>query len=507
MKPPHVQPLMSSSFRASLVALALSASAAPFQLQAQPLFIPNASFESPSTPFVDNHLDRWQRTPKPFWYDEAGGFGWDQLFGVFKNTEPDKPDHIVNAHGSQAIYLFAFPEAGIYQDAVAAGERFTVGASYTLTAGIIGGGGGMTNGASLEMSLYYLDDTGNRVAVGATNIVHDPARFPDQNHFVDIALHVPTVRPSDAWAGRPIGVRFLSTIIPAIAGGYWDLDNVRLSASIDLPNDSFESPATDFVDNRVDAWQKTPKPFWYDESGGFTWDQLSGVFKNTEPGKDDHLENADGAQAFYLFAVPGVGIQLDAGFTNSATPFLARFQPGNAYSLTTAVQGGGGGMTNGVTLQLALYYLDASGMPQVVASTTVTNDTATFPSRHLLSDFAVRTPTVNGTDPWAGKGIGIRVLSTVDPALAGGYWNIDHPRLLAHPAPALLAPGVATNQASFVIRGDPGSRTEILSSDDIAAPAASWMVVATLTNTTGFLEFKDVATGGTRRYYQSRQLP
>jgi hypothetical protein len=507
MKSLHFEPQMSSSIRVRHAVLALSVTAATLQLHAQPLFVPNASFESPPTAFVENRLDRWQTTPKPAWYDESGGFTWEQLFGVFKNTEPDKPDHIVNADGAQAIYLFAVPEAGIYQDAIAAGERFAVGSSYTLTVALIGGGGGMTNGVSLEMSLYYLDDHGNRVAVGATNIVHDPSRFPDVNHFVDVALHLPSVRPADAWAGRPIGVRFLSTVNPAIAGGYWDLDHVRLAASLEPPNPSFESPATEFVDNRVDAWQKTPKPAWYDESGGFTWEQLSGVFKNTEPGKDDHLENADGAQAFYLFAVPTVGLSLDQTLTNSATPFLARFQPGNAYSLTTAVQGGGGGMTNGVTLELALYYLDDSGTPQTVASTTVTNDAATFPSRHLLTDFTVRTATVRGTEPWAGKGIGIRILSTVDPGLAGGYWNLDHPRLQAHPAPAVLAPTVTDGRPSFVLRGDPGSRIEVLSSDAATAPPATWTTVATVTNSTGFVEFSDLAIGSGRRYYQSRQLP
>ncbi|MBL9139122.1 MAG: hypothetical protein JNK85_24860 [Verrucomicrobiales bacterium] len=498
---------MLSSNRVRPWTFILSVAASTLSLPAQPLFIPNASFESPSTSFVDNRLDRWQKTPKPGWYDESGGFTWDQLFGVFKNTEPGKPDHIVNVSGDQAIYLFAVPEVGIFQDAVAAGERFTVGTSYTLTAAVIGGGGGMTNGVSLEMSLYYLDDGGNRIAVGATNIVHDPARFPDINHFVDVELAIPGVRPTDAWAGRPIGIRFLSTANPANAGGYWDLDHVRLAASIDLPNASFESPQTAFVDNRVDAWQKTPKPVWYDESGGFTWEQLSGVFRNTEPGKDDHLENADGAQAFYLFAVPTVGLSLDRTVTNSTTPFLARFEPGNAYSLTTAVQGGGGGMTNGVTLELALYYLDDSGAPRTVASTLVTNDAATFPSRHLLSDFVLRTATVKTTDPWAGKSMGIRILSTVDPALAGGYWNIDHPRLKAHPAPAVLMPTATDGRPSFVLRGDPGARIEVLSSDTPTAPAAVWTTVTTVTNSTGFVEFSDVVMGGGQRYYQSRQLP
>lgn len=478
----------------------------------QPLYIPNASFESPTTAFVDNRLERWQRTPKPFWYDESGGFTWDQLFGIFRNTDPGKPDHIANCDGSQAIYLFAVPEAGIFQDGVGAGARFSVGKSYSLTVGVVGGGGGMTNGVSLEMSLYYLDAAGSRVVVGATNIVHEADRFPNQTNLVDVRLTLPPVRPTDAWLGRPIGIRFLSTVSPALAGGYWDLDDVRLTESLDVPNGSFESPVTAFVDNRVDLWQKTAKPVWYDESGGFTWDQLTGVFRNTEPGKDDHLENADGAQAFYVFAVPGVGIFLDEGSTNNVAPgaeppWLARFEPGKSYSLTTAVQGGGGGMTNGVALQLGLYYRDASGTPQTLATTVVTHDAARFPSRHLLTDFTVRTAPVQPTDPWAGKAIGAQILSTVDPALAGGYWNLDHARLQAHPEPSLLNPGIADGRLGFVVQSEPGTRIEVLVSDHATAPAPAWTAVGTITNSAGFAEFTETAPSATRRFYLVRQLP
>lgn len=484
----------------------------PAVVMAQPLHVPNASFESPRTDFVETRLDAWQKTPKPAWYDESGGFTWDQLFGIFKNTEPGAEDHIVNCDGAQAIYLFAVPEAGIFQDAVGAGAVFTVGKSYHLTTGIIGGGGGMTNGASLEMSLYYVNDTGNRITVAATNIVHDPARFPNQTNLVDIQLRVPPVRPTDAWLGKPMGIRFLSTVDPALAGGYWDLDHVRLAEVLEIPNASFESPRTDFVDNRVDFWQKTPKPSWYDESSGFTWDQLTGMFKNTDPGMEDHLENADGAQAFYIFAVPGVGIHLDEGSTNTTAPsdtapFLATFEPGKSYSLTVAVQGGGGGMTNGVTLELSLYYRDEAGASQSIASIVVTNDTVTFPSRQLLTDFQVRTPTVKATDPWAGKGIGVQVLSTVDPALAGGYWNIDHARLEAHRELTLLRPEISSERFGFLLQSEPGSRVEVLSAPNATLPAAGWNVVATITNITGFAEFSEPVSGASDRFYRVRQVP
>ena len=48
-------------------------------------------------------------------------------------------------------------------------------------------------------------------------------------------------------------------------------------AIIPVPNASFEAPDTEFADPAIHAWQKTPKPEWYDESGGNLWIQLTGV--------------------------------------------------------------------------------------------------------------------------------------------------------------------------------------------------------------------------------------
>ncbi len=290
--------------------------------------------------------------------------------------------------------------------------------------------------------------------------------------------------------------------------------NLPLGAEpILVPNASFESPATAFVDNRVDFWRKTPKPSWYDETGGFTWDQLSGVFKNTDPGEDDHLENADGAQGFYLFAVPGVGIQLDETSTHAPspgapTPFSARFEPGMSYSFAVAVQGGGGGMKPGATLEPGLYYRDAEGVPRSVARITVTNDAARFPSRHLLADFVVRTDPVKPTDPWAGQGIGLQVLSTVDPALAGGYWNLDHARLREHPASVLVNAAVLSGgRFAFDVQGEPGARFEVRVADSAAAVASAWTPVTTITNQSGFAGFVGTAEGTGQRFYRVWQLP
>jgi hypothetical protein len=460
---------------------------------------------------VDNHVTRWSRTPKPEWYDESGGFTWDQLFGVFKNTEPGAEDHIDNVEGAQAIYLFAVPEAGIYQDQLKPSETFEIGRSYQLTAGLLGGGG-MTNGVTLEMSLYFVDGSGNRVTVASTNVTYDTTRFSTRNHLVDIQLDVPPVRAGDAWAGQPIGLRFLSRVDPTLVGGYWDIDNVRLLRSIHVPNASFESPEVEFVDNHPHFWQKTPKPAWYDESGGFTWDQLFGVFKNTAPGADDHIDNCDGAQAFYLFAVPTVGVFQDQLSTNAAgasaiPPLDVRFEPGKSYALSMGVLGGGGGMTNGASLSVALYYRNDSGNPVVVAETNIIHDPATFPTHTHFKTYEVRTSKVRMEDPWAGKNLGIQVVSTVDPNLAGGYWDIDNVQVQEIPEIGLLDPYITDSEIAFTLQSEAGLRLEVLAADEATGLNASWSTLSSVTNLTGLVSIADVRTNAARRFYQVKQVP
>jgi hypothetical protein len=218
-----------------LIALTLSAS---FSLAA-PILVPNHSFESPPTPFINVSIQSWQKTPKPDWYSESGGFTWTQLTGAFKNTATNSPDHIRNCDGTQAIWLFVVPEVGLFQDynsmdlddpepTHAFDAKFEVGKSYHLTVGIIGTGGGMQTGATLELSLYYRDTASNRVTVAVTTVTNGPAVFSNNTQLVDFTVNAPTVLSQDAWAGENIGIMFLSTVTTNLQGGYWDLDHVRL---------------------------------------------------------------------------------------------------------------------------------------------------------------------------------------------------------------------------------------------------------------------------------------
>jgi hypothetical protein len=207
--------------------------------------LPNGSFEGPDTPFADPRIDSWQDYPKPAWYDELTNGPWDYLTGVFENTGPAESNHIHNIDGTQAAFFFAYPQVGIFQDYnsvdwahLLPGHEFNAlyhpGKAYQLTVGLIGGGGNMREGVSIATALYYRDASSNMVFVAMTNVVHSLALFPDTTNFVDIPLITPLVKASDAWANQNIGVAIFSTVGFELAGGYWDIDNVRLQ-EIDRP--------------------------------------------------------------------------------------------------------------------------------------------------------------------------------------------------------------------------------------------------------------------------------
>lgn len=200
------------------------------KLQAASIGVPNASFESPVTNFAVPEIDSWQKSPKPEWYDESGGNLWIYLTGVFLNLPPEDPSHIDNCDANQAAFLFALPEVELFQDLTA---TFEVGQSYNLTVGIFGGGGGMKDDVPIEIRLYYRDAEDKKVTVGATTYTYD-SDAGHVKHFNDVQLDIPQVTDIDPWAGKNIGVHLVSALTLAqfdMAGGYWDLDNVRLTKS------------------------------------------------------------------------------------------------------------------------------------------------------------------------------------------------------------------------------------------------------------------------------------
>ena len=501
----------------------LSLTACVAKLHAATIYVPNSSFELPVTTFADPQIDSWQKSPKPDWYDESGGYAWSQLTGVFLNTSVTNLDHIDNCDGNQGMFLFAVPQVALYQDfsstdrtnsvpSHAFNAKFTPGNAYTLTVGVIGGGGGMANGASLELSLYYRDASSNLVTVATTNITFSSAIFSNTTHFIDFSVQTPAAKSSDPWAGQNIGVQLLSTAAPNLAGGYWDLDNVRLTETIPVPNGSFELPVTTYADPQIDSWQKTPKPAWYDESGGYAWAQLTGVFLNSSVTNVDHIDNSEGNQALFLFAVPQVALFQDydsVGGTN-ATPthaFDAIFEVGKAYALTVGVIAGGGGMTGGANLEVSLYYREGATNRTTVAATNVTYSSSVFSNNTHFIDFTLPVPVVKASDPWAGQHVGIQFMSAVGPDQVGGYWDLENVRLSAIRGAALMSPGWTNGQFSAALQSEPGLRFEIMAATNLASSASNWVSLGTVTNVTGSIPIIDPGTNAIQRFYRAVQVP
>jgi len=495
------------------------------------LYVPNSSFESPTvttnSPYAAPDIDSWEKSPQPAWYDPSQNDNtpWEDLTGTFYNV-PFPGEFIDNCNGSQAAFVFALPDVALFQDydsvsgtntvpSHAFNARFNLARSYTLTVGLIGGDGNMASGATFQISLYYRDVSNNIVTVAATTVTNTIAAFPDTTNFVDYQVHVPTVQPGDAWAGQNIGVQLASTVGLSLAGGYWDLDNVRLVEGIDVPNYAFESPAvttnSPYAAPDIDYWEKSPQPAWYDPSqnDNTPWDDLMGEFYNV-PFPGEYIVNCVGDQAAFMFALPDVALFQDYDSfsgTNAPTHALsAAFTPGKAYSLTVGLIGGGGGIKQGATFQLALYYRDTSNNIATVATTTITNTTSLFPDTTNLVDCQVQMPGVKTTDPWTGQHIGIQLLSTVGFDLAGGYWDLDNVRLAETVAPALANAGAANGQLSFTLLSEPGLAFEIEAAANLSPGSNEWVSIGTLTNVTGAASFAVPLTNAPQRFYRMHQL-
>lgn len=199
--------------------------------------IPNGSFESPVIrvpPYATATVQQWLKAPPPDWWTELGYTlqDWLNTAGVFYNVPVST--FIDNIDGFQAAFIFATPGVELYQDLAA---TYEVSQAYQLTVGFQGGGMGMPLGTPMEIRLYYRDDDGNRVTIGTTVALNltDESK-PHAKHLDDWELRIPPVLADDPWAGRDIGVQIISTVSFEAAGGYWRVDNVRLTSD-SVPGD------------------------------------------------------------------------------------------------------------------------------------------------------------------------------------------------------------------------------------------------------------------------------
>lgn len=268
--------------------------------RAEAIAVPNGSFEEPATAFVDLRIDPWQRTEKPEWFDEGGGFLWGQLVGTFANTAPGKPDHIANLDGKQAAWLFAVSGAGVWQEWSPGGTgtpvRYEAGKAYQLSVDLLGNGGGMLAGVPLELGFCTVASDGSRAWVAKQTVVNSPDLFPVRTRMTTFRVVTPVVNPGDAWAGRPVAIMAVCTVPREMEGGYWDIDNFRVEAA-SAPRPGIESGADGLSLSwatsrgwRYRAWRSADLQGWSPVTG---WLDGTG-----EPARVPGLDAGE-AQGFY----------------------------------------------------------------------------------------------------------------------------------------------------------------------------------------------------------------
>jgi hypothetical protein len=307
---------------------------------------------------------------------------------------------------------------------------------------------------------------------------------------------------------------FFALALAALAGGAWLSSPVAAQAgALTVPSYSFETPDASMVEAYpgFTYWEKNPQPTNYDDSAG-PWDYTMGVFYNF-PG-DTHIDNCDGQQVSFIYENPGAGIfqdynsqdEMQAGPSHA---FNYTYKATNAYTLTVAVLGYTGDnapLSTNATISLSLYYRDSSNNMVTLGSTTVTNTVANFPTHTHFLDFQVQLPAVRTNDAWAGQNIGIALNSSLTDT-NGGYWDVDNVRLVETPTPALQNVALTNGQIGFTLLSQPGLIYNIQTTTNVATAGSNWVSLATVTNTTGFLQFVDTNTAAGAKFYRAQPQP
>ncbi len=332
--------------------------------------------------------------------------------GVFANTPAESPDHVINADGRQLAFLGSEQGNALEQDLVA---TYKVGCDYRLTVAV--GVSAMfppsaeTPSDALELVLYY------RAANEPVDIVRQAVEATGRSATLlrDFSVCLPTVQAGDAWAGQDIGVAIRAA---GLAGGFWDLDNVRLMelqpVSVVVENGSFEAPPVD-----PNAFPAVPiVDGWTELDLDAVASANTGVFANTATDSPDHVINADGRQLAFLGSERGNALEQD---------LAAVYRAGCEYRLTVAVGVSAlfppSAEVPADTFELALYYRDANEPVDIVWQAVP----ALGQSATQLQDFSVCLPTVQADEAWADQGIGIAIRAV---GAAGGFWDLDDVRLV-----------------------------------------------------------------------------
>ncbi len=261
---------------------------------------------------------------------------------------------------------------------------------------------------------------------------------------------------------------------------------------ITVSNALFELPNTMYAIPDVAIWNTIP-PQGSNEAA-------IGVFTNN-PAFDAgaYITNCVGTQAAYMFSDPGLVLY-------QVLP--ATYTVGAGYQLITGLIGGPASAeypvpADGAIMQMSLFYLSGTNMV-AIGYTNVVNTTNTFSNIIQFVDFELDIPSVQSTDAWAGKNIGV-AFSTIlpDGVQEGGTWEINDVQLFS--TPCFLNPAATNGQFTATFKSQPGLAFQILATSNLSLSESNWTAIATVTNTNGTMLFRDSPATLPARFYGARE--
>lgn len=385
-----------------------------FETSSGSMQIDNASFE---TPVVDPN----GFSALPF------ADGWTEIdldsemstnTGVFANPAEGSPGRLVNADGSQLAFLGSETGNAFEQELT---ETYRGDRHYLLTVGV--GVSDMFPPSAVEpvdtLELVLFCRDGDQVYDVVSKTIE--ATGLSSTQLKDFSLFFSWSSPGhlrDSASPQNIGIAVRAT---GNAGGFWDIDNVRLFEStpvyVPIENASFEIPV-------VDPNGFSALPFvdgWTEIDLDAETSTNTGVFANPPVSDPAWLRVMDGKQLAFLSS--GTGNALEQNLA-------ATYKVDCEYSLRVGVAVSGmfpPSMTEPVDkLELVLYYLDGTDAVDIATQQVE----ATGLSSTQLEYFSVSLPLVQAGDAWAGKAIGVAIRAA---GMPGGFWDIDAVRLVESP--------------------------------------------------------------------------
>ncbi|MDH4203859.1 MAG: hypothetical protein OEV87_13340, partial [Phycisphaerae bacterium] len=190
--------------------------------EADSIYVANYSFEHPTPEFVYPYLIM----DVDDWFELDNDLLNSANTGVFLNVTS-----IANVDGNQLGVLGGELGNAFLQDLSAS---YQVGNSYRMTVGVCLPEDPYfqpKDPNKLALSFYYGDPVSdpNNYCATASQAPADLAT----DALTDYSVYLPTVQPEDAWAGQIIGIAIRAT---GPMGGYWDVDNVRVTEYPLVPN-------------------------------------------------------------------------------------------------------------------------------------------------------------------------------------------------------------------------------------------------------------------------------